>query len=301
MRHRRLSIQQIETFRAVMQTGSISAAARQLGVSQPSLTRLLKRSADIVGLPLFDLVKNRVVPTAEARELIRYIEYLDERFEGLDGAIARLRGQGTGLFRFGGSPSLGRALIPEGLARFRRGFPDVRLHFDTIQLQSVVDYLVLGRGECFLSIVPVVHAALEIRTMCPARLVCVMPSDHSLAGEAVLRAADLAGEALILTDPSRWYGQRVIELIGEAGLDARPNTIVRVAESAIGLVRCGLGVAIIDEFSAMHVDAGLAVRLLDIRPFSSLMLHRNGDAPRSRYVEAFKDELIAAATANQIL
>jgi DNA-binding transcriptional LysR family regulator len=124
MRRRRLSMQQIETFRAVMLTGSVSAAARELSVSQPSLTRLLRRTADVVGFHLFDVIRNRMVPTAEARELMRHVEYLDEQFDGLDSAIARLRGEGTGLFRFGGSPSLGRALVPEALSRFRQAFPD---------------------------------------------------------------------------------------------------------------------------------------------------------------------------------
>lgn len=288
MRRHRLSMQQIESFRAVMQTGSVSAAARELGVSQPSLTRLLRRTADIVGFRLFDTVRNRLVPTAEARELIAYVEYLDEQFDGFDAAVARLRGEGTGLFRFGASPSLGRALVPETLARFRQGFPGTLLHFDTVQLQSVVDYLVLGRGECFLSIVPVFHTALERRAVCPARLVCVLPAGHALAGKASLRPSDLAGEALIMTDPTRWYGQQVTCLLSEAGLDPQPSVVVRVAESAIGLVRCGLGLAVIDEFSVMHADAALAVRLLDLRPFSSLLLHRSREAPRSRYVEAFE-------------
>src|SRR3712207_2008590 len=64
---RRLSARQIEVFRAVMVAGSLSGAAQQLNVSQPSLTRLVRRIEDQVGFALFDRVKGRLLPTAEAR------------------------------------------------------------------------------------------------------------------------------------------------------------------------------------------------------------------------------------------
>jgi DNA-binding transcriptional LysR family regulator len=289
MRRRRLSVQQIETFRAVMLTGSITAAAKELGVSQPSLTRLVKRTEDLVGFRLFEVVRNRLIPTAEARELMRHAEYIEEQLDGLDLAISRLRDAGTGLFRFGGSPSMGRALVPQTLARFRRQFPQAVLQYDTIQLQSVVDYLVLRRGECFLSVIPVSHAALERRALCPARLVALLPADHALAARETLNPVDLAGESLILSDPTRWYGQVVLQRLADAGLAAEPSVIVRVAESVIGLVRHGLGLGIIDEFSAMDAaDAQLVLRPLDLPPFSALHLHRSRDAPRSRYIDAFE-------------
>lgn len=292
MRRRRLSVQQIETFRAVMQTGSITAAAKELGVSQPSLTRLMKRTADLVGFRLFEVVRNRLIPTAEARELMRHAEYIEEQLDGLDLAISRLRDAGTGLFRFGGSPSMGRALVPQTLACFRQRFPQALLQYDTIQLQSVVDYLVLRRGECFLSVIPVSHAALERRALCPARLVALLPAGHDLAAQERLQPADLAGEPLILSDPTRWYGQVVMQILADAGLAAEPSVIVRVAESVIGLVRHGLGLGIVDEFSAMEAAGpDIALRPLDLPPFSALHLHRSRDAPRSRHIDAFEELL----------
>ena len=289
MRRRRLSTQQIETFRSVMLAGSVNAAARELGVSQPSLTRLVKRMEDLIGFRLFDLVKNRLIPTAEARILMQHVEYIGEQLDDLESAILRIGNEGRGLFRFGSSPSLGRALVPEALTRFRRRFPETPIHFDTIQLQAVVDYLVLGRGECFLSIVPVIHASLETRALWPARLVCLLPADHSLAARPNLRASDLRGEPLILSDPERWYGQQVQENLCAHGLDAEPSIILRVAENAIGLTARKLGISIVDEFSAMDAAGDLlVVRPLDVPAFFSLHIHTSRDAARSRYVHEFE-------------
>ncbi|MBR0855702.1 LysR family transcriptional regulator [Bradyrhizobium liaoningense] len=293
MRRRRLSTQQIEAFRAVMLAGSVNAAARQLALSQPSLTRLIKRTEDLVGFRLFDLIKNRLIPTAEARVLMRHVEYIGEQLDDLEGAILRVRENGRGLFRFGCSPSLGRTLVPEGLTRFRLRYPATPIHFDTIQLQTVIDYLVLGRGELFLSIVPVFHSSLETRALWPARLVCLLPANHALATRSKLRATELEHEPLILSDPARWYGQQVHQTLANCGLDAKPDIIVQVADNAIGLTARGLGIGIVDEFSVMDLHSDrVVVRFIEAPPFAHLHIHTNRDAARSRYVQEFEHALL---------
>lgn len=293
MRRRRLSTQQIEAFRAVMLAGSVNAAARQLEISQPSLTRLIKRTEDLVGFRLFELIKNRLIPTAEARVLMQHAEYIGEQLDDLESAISRVRENGRGLFRLGSSASLGRGLVPEGLTRFRRRYPAAPIHFDTIQLQTAIDYLVLGRGELFLSIVPVIHSSLETRALWPARLVCLLPANHPLAAKSKVQATELEHEPLILSDPARWYGQQVQQTLAKCGLDAKPDIIVRVADNAIGLAARGLGIGIVDEFSVMDLHSDrVVVRSIEASPFAHLHIHTNRDAARSRYVQEFEEVVL---------
>jgi DNA-binding transcriptional LysR family regulator len=84
---RRMSARQIEVFRAVMVAGSLSGAAQQLNVSQPSLTRLVRRIEDQVGFALFDRVKGRLLATAEARMVFAKLQHIQEQLDGLDEAI----------------------------------------------------------------------------------------------------------------------------------------------------------------------------------------------------------------------
>ncbi|WP_160018317.1 LysR family transcriptional regulator, partial [Raoultella sp. 18093] len=67
-----MNLRQIEAFRAVMVTGSVSGAARLLHVSVPPISRLLSHTESRLGFALFERIKGRLHPTAEARRL-----YLD--------------------------------------------------------------------------------------------------------------------------------------------------------------------------------------------------------------------------------
>ncbi len=70
----RLNLRQIEVFRAIMITGSISGAARLLSVSQPAISRLLAYTEDRLALRLFERVRGRVQPTPEARRLFQEVD-----------------------------------------------------------------------------------------------------------------------------------------------------------------------------------------------------------------------------------
>ncbi|CAJ3076526.1 LysR family transcriptional regulator [Burkholderia pseudomallei] len=62
----RLNLRQIEVFRAIMLTGSISGAAKLLHVSQPAVSRLISYAEQRLGLALFERIKGRLYPTPEA-------------------------------------------------------------------------------------------------------------------------------------------------------------------------------------------------------------------------------------------
>ena len=78
---RPLNFREIEAFRAVMQTGTTTAAAAVLNTTQPSVSRLLSQVGMATGLKLFDHTKGRLVPTKEARELFDFVQ---RQFLGLD-------------------------------------------------------------------------------------------------------------------------------------------------------------------------------------------------------------------------
>ena len=289
-----MSARQIEVFRAVMIAGSLSGAAQQLNVSQPSLTRLVRRIEDQVGFPLFDRVKGRLLPTAEARMVFARIRHIQEQLDGLDEAIGQIARGDSGLFRLGASPSLAQRLAPQALARFRARFPAVPLHFDVLTLGQIVDYLALGRGECVLTMAPMGHPAIESRPLWPGRLACIMPAAHLLADRAAISPMDLLDQPLIVCEPDTPHGRLVHDLFAEIGAAPRVSVTSRFAETAIGLTEAELGIAVVDEFTAMGAASPhLAVRPLDTPPRFHIHLNRKGDAVHSRFAAAFEAELLA--------
>ena len=101
----KLNLRQIEMFRAIMITGSVSGAARMLSVSQPAISRLLAYTEDRLKMRLFERVKGRVQPTPEARRLFAEVEDVHRGVLRINDLAQELQRRGTGALNFS---SIGR-------------------------------------------------------------------------------------------------------------------------------------------------------------------------------------------------
>jgi DNA-binding transcriptional LysR family regulator len=290
---RRLSSRQIEVFRAVIIAGSISGASRELHVSQPALSRLVRRVEDLVGFPLFERSSGRLRPTAEAQMVFARLQHIQSQLDGLDHAIDRIARGETGHFRLGASPSLARQLVPAALSRLRGRFPDLPLQLDQLSLPQIVDYLALASGECAVTITAVNHPTVESRAIWPGRLVCIMPRDHALASHRMVTAQELTGQPLIACAPGTPHRRMVEAVFAEIGAEPRIGVIGQFAESAIGLTQAGLGIAVVDEFTAMDAASDrLVVVPLPPVPRFHIHLSHNGSVVRSRFAMIFEAMLL---------
>lgn len=188
----RLNLRQIEVFRAIMITGSISGAARLLSVSQPAISRLLAYTEDRLALRLFERVRGRVQPTPEARRLFQEVDQVHQGVVRVNELAEELRERGTGSVRIVASPSVGQTLVPDAIARLRERFPDLRVEFEVLTILEIIAKVVAGRADLGVSILPVDEPTLDMEVLTEGRLMVIMPRDHALARLRVVRPADLA-------------------------------------------------------------------------------------------------------------
>ena len=134
----RLNLRQIEVFRAIMITGSISGAARLLSVSQPAISRLLAYTEDGLKLQLFERVRGRVQPTPEARRLFAEVDEVHRGVLRINDLADELRAHGTGSVRVVASPSAGHSMVPDAVAKLRRRFSDLKVEFESLTLQEII-------------------------------------------------------------------------------------------------------------------------------------------------------------------
>lgn len=292
----RLSLKQIEYFRAVVETGSISAAASLLSVSQPNVSRIVKHTEARLGLRLFERTKGRLKPTPEAIELFREVQSLHARLELLQDAVHRIATGEKRRFVVGASPSLGRSVVPALFAPLRATFPALTVKLDILSVAQVVEYVAFGEGECACTIFPIEHPQIVTDVHAAGGLVCAVPADHPLATRSLIRAGDLENEPMIGFEPNTPHGRVVDAFFARAG--ARPDfrSVVRFAESACALAEYGNGVALVDEFT-MAGNAFPALRAIPVdadRPFR-VYLHRAAQRPLSVVGERFR-QLMAAWT-----
>lgn len=304
-----LTLRQIEIFHAVMVTGSLSEAGRLLHVTQPVVSRALGAIEQRLGFPLFDRVKSRLYPNAEARVLFDGVAGIQEGVARVNDIAFRLAFEGTGTLRVVSSPSLGEWLVPAALLRLAETHPDVRVRFRPMSMDILAPYMLSGQADIAILSVPLQHPNIAAREIRCGQIVCAIPADHRLAqprptgrptDKARAAAADRTGSAL--GEPVTAEMLAECRLIGYAlntpfndrlaafwkGGAPQPHIEVRSPVSALSMVRRGLGVALVDAFCVdPALMDGIVVR--PIAPSIPLSLHvvHPGNQPLSLTSRAF--------------
>jgi DNA-binding transcriptional LysR family regulator len=126
-----MNLRHIEIFHAVYVNGSVSAAARALNVSQPSVSKMLRHAESLLGFPLFQRTSGGLVPTQDAHVLFTEVSEIQDRVYALREAGRNLRRGVGGVLRISALPSLALDAIPTAVARFLRTHNDVKFDLQT--------------------------------------------------------------------------------------------------------------------------------------------------------------------------
>jgi DNA-binding transcriptional LysR family regulator len=288
-----LNLRQIEIFRAVMTTGSISGASQLLFVSQPAVSRLLSHTEQRVGFALFERIKGRLYATPEAKKLAHEVEAVYQAVQRVNELAADLSKNRSGILNIVSSPSVGQMLIPEALTLFRAHHPDVKLTFQTLGYAHLKERLLNRQADLGIIILPMEHPNLEVTPLCQNRLVCILPYNHELTRRATLTLADLRPYPLISYEKDSPFGVMVSKMYREAGEPLEAAMEVGSPQNAGSLVQMGAGVALVDEFSVRSWSANrqVVVRPVVNAPILQANLVHMRFEPLSQLTQAFIAEL----------
>ena len=272
------SFRQLEVFRAVILEGSISGAARHLGIAQPTVTNTIRRLEDVLGTPLFDRSGTQVRPTTVARRIFESMAPTMSSLEHLSDIVLDVVRSARETFAMGVSPSVSQALAPRCLALLARRRPTMRLRMDTLSLRQNRDYLWLSEGDCAVTIFPVDDPGIASFHISSIAMVCVVPRDHRLARQDRVAIEDIAEEPLVFFHPNTPHGILVRRMFTDAGIAPNIAIETRFAETAPHLMREGFGIALQDELTGMGVRLpDLCVLPLAHSPRQPVLLHARAD------------------------
>lgn len=246
-----MNYRQLETFYAVMQTGSITAGARTLNLTQPAVTKILRHTEDQLGFLLFNRVKGRLIPTDDALALFPDVERVFDEMRTVRQTIDDIRSDRTGTLSIVAIPTLGEVLLPLAISEFLRERPDVSISFEVRPRRTVVQSVATQRADLGFAFLAREHANVVSSEMCRGQIVCIMREDHPLAHQPVVTPAILAGHSLVYF--SKEQGLRTIldAIFADARIEIRPSLEVSWVSTAWSMVNQGIGVALVDDFSQL--------------------------------------------------
>ena len=253
---------QIDTFRSVMQTRSMTLSAASLHTSQPNVSRLIAKLQRELGFQLFQRVGLRLVPTPEAEALYAEVQRSFVGLAAIKEAAGAIRELGAGGLKIAASPALTIGVLPEALRLFRRQRPDAAVTIHTSDSATVCTWT--SSGFCDLGLASYVPQMPELVSELMHREdgLCVLPAGHRLARKRRIQARDLDGEAFISlggTDQSRAQIDAAFVPDRRRLLMVTPH-----AASICTMVSMGLGVSVVNPMALRN----LALPDIAARPFS---------------------------------
>ncbi|MFC5150475.1 LysR family transcriptional regulator [Streptomyces amakusaensis] len=285
-----LDLRHLRALCAIADAGSLHKAARQLGVTQPSLTTQLRRIENSLGAQLFWRERSGCRPTPVGRAVLTRARPLVAQMAALvvEAKAAAARGGGPGL-SVGSTAS--RAL-PGWLGRLRRRLPgtDISLHMD-VSANALLR--MVAAGQLDVAFVHEVEGSplrlpgeLTVRVLVEREPQFVsLARDHPAASDAVVELADLAGDRWIV-DPTvdgEWDGLR--RVLAAAGIN--PSVLHGDYHTAASLVAVGEAVAPCQPTSAPRED--MVVRPLRGDPLAVRLLLCSPPGTRERYAGVYAD------------
>lgn len=290
----------LRILRAVAGTGSFSAAARELGCTQPAVSQQMKALEQSAGTPLLVRAGREMRLTQAGEALVRHAAGILAGLTAAEEEVAAIAGLRAGRVRLVSFPSGSSTLVPTALAAMRGEHPGTRISLVEAEPPRSVE--MLREGDCDLALAfryAGASAAAEwedlvVTPLLTDRLVGLVPEAHPLAGAGRVGMAELADEPWIAGCPR--CRRHLVEVCEGAGFTPRIDFATDDYPAVVGLVGAGLGVAVLPELAVESVRAKgvstLAVEPAVEREVVALTLP---DLARVPAVAATLGELVRAA------
>ena len=261
-----MNLRHIEVFHAVYVNGSVSAAARMLNVSQPSVSKVLRHAESLLGFPLFDRTGGRLVPTEDAHTLFTEVAEIQERVYALREASRNLKRGAGALLRISALPSIALDAVPATVAQFLQKHPEARFDLQTVHHADLLRKLYERETDIVVANEVPPGAPLGRHWLGAGELVVLYREEDMPDMPSRIALEELAGRPLVSLTGSGPLGQLFATEVLRLGVELDEVVSARTFHIASGLVRRGVGMTVVDNLTARSsLVPGLSMRPLKSR------------------------------------
>lgn len=238
-----MTLKQLRAFMLAARTGSFTAAADAMGISQASVSELIRKLEDEHAAPLFTRGARRLVLTAAGEALLPHAEQAVVAADDGERALRSVRALTGGVATFGLLRNAGYYLLSDLTQRFHDSYPDVRVRLIGLNSVEVAAAVAAGTVEAGLVVLPIDDEGLEVTPLLqdevyyataePRRAAKPLATDEFPRSRLILYDAHYGW-----SDPTR---RQLADRAQLAGLKIEPWIEVEHVESALSLVQRGIG------------------------------------------------------------
>jgi LysR family transcriptional activator of glutamate synthase operon len=281
-----------EWFITLAELQHVTAAAEQLRVAQPTLTRMLARLEQRLGVELFDRRGRRLSLNAYGRIFYQHARRAQLELDSARREIEDLTNPAVSEIRLGFLPSFGAAVVPRLIAEFTKASPRVTFALEADAAASIADAVESGALDIGVVSPRPAEPILAWRSMFRQRLGVAVPREHRLTGVADVSMIDLSSEPFVTMHLGFGMRRLLDELCAAAQFQPRIALECSDLSTSAGLVAAGLGISLMPIDGSEYTPGVVILRLADPDAYRDVGMIWNSGRPLSR---AARDFIASAA------
>jgi LysR family transcriptional regulator, hydrogen peroxide-inducible genes activator len=242
----------LRAFLETADSGALSRAARQLGLSQPSLTAQVQRLERHLGTALFERHGRGVTLTDAGRALYPRAQRILDELRSTEEAVRREGVEGAATLAVGAIPTIAPYLLPVALQRLRGQHAATRVELREDYSAVLARLLHEGTLDVVIAALPYAFDQLDTEVLGTDALVVAVPAVHPAARAGRITLAQLHDAPAVTLDPAHCLGEQVAGFCSSRQVS--PRVVCRSAQLAtvLELVGAGVGISIVPAMTAVR-------------------------------------------------
>lgn len=260
----------LQHFRAVCSTRNLTAAAQQMGISQPALTQAIGKLERQLDAHLFDRSTRPLGITPYGQMLLEYVSELERSTDDLTARIEAVKSGTGGMLRIGSGPDWIHEVLPVAISRLQQDNPQIRVSLNVALNDSLRAQLDAGEIDLFFASVSDVFfgAAYKTRILLREKMHVVARSDHPIHQRGAMTLEELADEPWVMTGDYTFGRQLVRRVFSQAGVELPlPTVETNSVRAMINILRHSLKIGFLSEAHARAYPEIAQVQTVTEMPF----------------------------------
>jgi DNA-binding transcriptional LysR family regulator len=289
-----IDLMRLKAFVYAAESLSFSEAARQLHVTQPTISHHIKALEKTIGVELFTRSGNTLKLTEAGRLLLPFAHKLIHQAIEVQELMSSLQEDIVGDLRIACSSTVGKYTLPLLAARFCRRFPGINISIMSCRPVNVIPQLLEGHANlAVVSSYELCSNGFECQEFFKDRILLIVPAGHPWAERDFVEPADLLDEPLLIREPTSGTRRHILTEFArhDIGLD-NLNVLLELgtAEAIAKTVEAGYGVSFISSLAAewsLALGRIVSVPVNDVELQRTTYMARRKLGPPNRAQQAF--------------
>ncbi len=270
-----MDTQNLQAFIRVSETGSFSAAAEELFLTQPAVSKRVSTLEEQLGCKLFDRINRSVSLTEAGRQLLPRAKKIIQDLEETQRVIQDLNGEITGRLKLATSHHIGLHRLPPILKAFTAKFPAVKLDLYFLDSEKAYDDVLHGNLElAVITLAPSSDPLIHTTEIWADPLIFVVAKEHPLAKAKKIDLATLSKYPAILPGPMTYTGQIIQHLFNQHKLTLDVGMSTNYLETLKMMTDIGLGWSVLPKTMVSDLKT-LSIPNLALSRTLGCIYHRN--------------------------